>query len=188
LNPDDRFKELENIDIAEAAAATRRRTVTILAVGSVIGAGAAAFFGWRLARKRLHLPVFPVFVERTLAIRGFEIPTWIRHWADRVRMTPIEKAYSRMNQALRRLGEPPPASATPGERALAVGELLPRAEYSAGILVTEYEHEIYSTEGGDADKAQDASKAIRKFSWEAVLNRLLREDRRKGQPRPGIGD
>ncbi len=142
LDPNQRFNELENVDVADAAAAAasqRRLLNYFLITAAVLGTGALLFFGWRYARRRLQLPVFPVFLERTVERGGFNPPAWLRAWAQPALLTPIQRAYGRLNQALRRVGEPAPPSATPGERALALGELLPPAETPALDLSNEYE-------------------------------------------------
>jgi len=181
IDPNDRFSDLENIDVPGSAAARRAITGRVLIAAILIGIAALVFLGWRMAKKRMKLPVFPVFLEHSLAQRGLNPPAWLRTWVTRINLSPIEKAYNHLNQALRRLGQPAPPWATPGERGLAVAELLPAAEPYAEFLVAEYEHEIYGSKIGDSRRAQEAGKAIRNLSWQAFFKRLLREESRSGR-------
>ncbi len=128
---------------------------------------------WR-ARRRRDIPPFPVLLERGVRRLGWRPPAFLRRWAQRAMLSPVERAYDEVDRALRRLGASPEPVDTPAERAAALADLLPPASQSTYLLLAEYQAATYSSHRHNAWLAEDAARSIRSLSWRAKLRRLLR--------------
>jgi hypothetical protein len=123
-----------------------------------------------------RLPNIPIYLEKSFRRFGIRPPSFISELALRASLSPLQKAYLELNQALRRLGHPPAPTATPAERGETLAQALPPAEPSTTILVHEYQAETYNHNVQvDLPAAQTASAEIRRLSWKAYLRQLFVE-------------
>jgi hypothetical protein len=125
------------------------------------------------ARQRYNLAAAPIYMEKTLIKIGIRPPPALRAWARRAALEPLAKAYLEINHALSRLGNRPPLTATPGERATTLIDILPDAARPIHQLIGEYEVATFSTQPADLPAARKAGDEIRKLSYKALLQRLL---------------
>lgn len=138
----------------------------LLGVGLII-------LAWR-ARRRRAAPPFPVLLERGMRRLGWKPPVFLRRWAHYALLSPLERAYGEIDQALARLGAAPVPAHTPEERAASLADLLPLASEWAFVLLAEYQTATYSPHGCDVDVAQEAARTIRSLSWRTKLRQLIR--------------
>ncbi len=124
-------------------------------------------------RRVVQLQPVPLLLEKTLARMGFKSPKFLRNWARWTTMPALAKAYSEINRALFRLGEPATATDTPAERAANLSKLVPQAEKPADRLVKEYQVATFSRQPADLQIAQQSAKEVRLLSLKAALQRLL---------------
>jgi transglutaminase-like putative cysteine protease len=127
---------------------------------------------WRVRRRRGSPPLV-VQLEAGIRRLGLEPPKVLRLRVRRATLSPLERAYLELNQALARLGAPPAAAHTPIERAVALTSLLPDATDPVQQLLAEYETTTYSPRSGNLDIAQQASRTIWILSWQAWIRRLF---------------
>lgn len=163
--------------------------------GSSVFERARTFFYWLLLllgltlivlalRTRLQgsLRPLPILLERGLLRIGWRPPQFLRRWAARAALGPLERAYLEINRALARLDVHLDLAATPAERSSALTQALPSVKEPAQQLLDEYQTAIYSPRFGNLHVARQAARAIRRLSWQARLHRLLFSDsfRKKG--------
>ncbi len=139
---------------------------------AIVVVGILVVLSWQ-ARRRISLPV-PVLLERGTRRIGWTPPAFLRRWARRALLNPLEKAYVEVDQALLRLGLSPQPADTPAERAAALAHVLPAASAPVSRLLAEYEHATYSPRrAGSIHQAREAARTIRRLSWVAKLRRLV---------------
>ncbi len=129
-----------------------------------------AFWRWR---RRRSLPPFAVLLERAVRNLGWTPPVYVRRWAHRARLSPLEKAYIELDRALLRLGAPPGSADTPAERAADLGAILPEASQAVIRLALAYQGATYGPHRRSVYQAQEAARDIRWLSWEAKLRRAV---------------
>jgi hypothetical protein len=124
-------------------------------------------------RMKRQSPPIPVQLETSLRRVGIKSPNLLRRWAHYATLTPLTKAYLELNRALSRLGQVPQPNDTPAERASTLIYLLPVAEDSIQILLTEYQADQYSNGQGEIQAARQAGKDIRNRSLIAWFQRIF---------------
>jgi hypothetical protein len=127
---------------------------------------------WRVQRWRA-LRAFPVILERGFVRLGWKPPAFLRRWVMRANLSPLQRAYMEVDQALRRLNAPPAPADTPAERTASLANVLPVASEPACQLLAEYHSATYSPHVHSTVTAWEAARSIRKLSWLAKLNKLL---------------
>lgn len=127
---------------------------------------------WRARRRRGFQP-FPVLLERGIRRIGWRPPSFLRRWARRATLTPVEKAYGEIDRALRRLGSPPAPADTAAERVGTLASLVPPASEPTRRLLAEYQAATYSSYRPNAQVAREAARSIRGLSWRAKLRDLF---------------
>ena len=165
--PDDEvdlFDDQSGSSSASTAAPIDWRMVVLL------GVLVLALVIWRALLVR-DIPPMPILLESGLLRLGITPPAFLHRWAVRASLPPVASAYNELNRALVRLGEPPSPAATPTERALGLGVLLPDAKDQAEIVVDEYHDLTYSGDPGDLVNAFRASRVIRRLSYRAWLGK-----------------
>ena len=163
---------------------TTRLTVVYWALAIVVGAG-LLFLGWRL-RNRINVHATPIILVKAFRRIGIRPPEALLIWARKAALPPLPRAYLEINHALTRLGRKPILTETPNERAINLGQVLPKAKLPADHLVYEYQLATFSRKSADLDIAIGASKEIRNLSLRAYLQRLLtRLQQRPRRKRPG---
>jgi transglutaminase-like putative cysteine protease len=127
---------------------------------------------WRARRQRVLSP-FPVLVERGFLRLGWKPPAFLRRWAKRALLSPLQRAYVEVDQALVRLGASPTPADTPAQRTATLAYVLPPASGPAYQLLAEYHSGTYSPHLYSVHAAQEAARSIRRLSWVAKLRRLV---------------
>jgi len=128
---------------------------------------------WYRRRRRGLLPSLPVLLETGLLRFNLQPPAILRRWLRRVTLSPLMRAYQKLNQALVRLGAAPVPSDTPAERAAALSALIPAAEDPARRLMAEYQDAIYGPRSGNLHIARESARAVRNLSWKAKVRQLI---------------
>jgi len=126
----------------------------------------------RRTSRRIELP-FPVLLERGVRRIGWSPPSFLRRWARRALLRPLEKAYVEVDRALVRLDASPRPADTPAERAAALARVLPAASGPSNLLLAEYQAATYSPRSPSIHGAREAARTIRKLSWMAKLRKLV---------------
>ncbi len=148
----------------------------LIGAGILLLGSALFFFYWSYLRRRMpkwpRLPL-PVVIETGLARRGRAVPGWLQRWSYRAKLTPFEKAYSRLEQVIRLLGKRAQGSETPSERVASLVVMLPEAAEPAGVLLNEFQKNLFSPQPGDLNRAQQATRQIRRLAYIAFFRRLL---------------
>jgi transglutaminase-like putative cysteine protease len=139
----------------------------LIALGGVL-----VYLAWR-ARRRRGLSPLPVLLETGVRRIGWTPPAFLRRWARRATLSPIERAYGEVDRALRRLGSDPLPADTAAERVAVLANLLPRASESTRYLLAEYQAATYSPHRYNAQVAREAARSIRGLSWRAKLRRAF---------------
>jgi transglutaminase-like putative cysteine protease len=124
-------------------------------------------------RQVVQLEPVPLLLDKALARVGFRSPKILQNWVRWATLPPLARAYSEINRALFRLGQPASATDTPAERATNLGKLVPSAEGPAHRLVQEYQVATFSRQPADLQIAQQSAKEIRRLSFKAVFQQLL---------------
>jgi len=142
------------------------------AVGVALAAGGAAFYLIKRRPERSPAPL-PAVLEATLTARGWAVPAWLKRWAYRTRLSPIERAFLTVEQALSLLGRKPDVAATPREEVDALIEVLPAAKEPATLLLGEFQRALYSRHPVDQDRARLAGRQIRSLALRAWVEKIL---------------
>jgi transglutaminase-like putative cysteine protease len=127
---------------------------------------------WFFIRKnpRFRNMQLPILLESLFRKRGRRTPKWIQFFAQRARMSPIEKYFSEISWMLRLLGKRVTQNQTPSERVSLVVSLLPEIKDPANRLLNEYQRSIYSPYQGDVKLARKAHSEL----WKYVVGTYFR--------------
>jgi len=152
--------------VADSPAQAQSETVAsffsgLLSLGSALGVFLLIYIVWR---KGLKSKPVPILLDAGLRRVGVTPPEAIQTWAARAALSPLERAYQEVNEALRRLGAKPRLADTPAERAVILSRLLPEASGPIRAIVREYHVTAYSAGDGKAPLAQQAAQVIRRLS------------------------
>lgn len=129
-----------------------------------------------IRRRQLYkkFPAIPITLEKSFRKLGLRPPAFLELWAMRAALSPLARAYTEINLALKRLGKLPNPTDTPAERAASLKTTLPPAANPTEILLREYQIGIYSlNNSGDVQAAQTASSEIKILSIKEKLSRLF---------------
>ncbi len=138
-----------------------------------------ALFLWLKQSNRLkflQIPL-PVLVSNRLENRGITPPKWLRDWSNHIRLTPMEKLFSRVNWMLILIGRRPQPSHTPAERVNSLVSVAPEAKKTAYTFLDEYQKEEYSDQHGDYILAKNANQRLWIELAVSTIRRIL-----SGQP------
>lgn len=145
--------------------------VIVLVVG-LIGSGTAAFFwirsrqigGWK------NRPV-PTILVATLENRGIQPPDWLRWWAHRSELSPIERLFQSVGWMVRIMGKEIKPAFTPAEQIEMLKVLLPGAEKPAQELLYEYHKAIYSPYPANYGRANLATMEL----WRMISRSWIKQ-------------
>ncbi len=140
----------------------------LLAAMLLLAAG-VIYLGMRF---RIWIQV-PAQVAARLQRSGIATPGWMDSWVRWDRLQPVERAFASVNWSLRWLGAPQPVSATPAERARALGQLLPSAADHIEVLRSELERGLFTQQPADEGRARHASLMVLVHVIRARLGRIL---------------
>jgi hypothetical protein len=113
----------------------------------------------------------PVFLRATFERSGLDVPVWVIHWENWMKLSPVEKAFESINFALRQLGGSVPVHVTPIERAAQLTRLLPGQAAEIKVLLDEHQTSLYTSRVADVTQARRAALDIRK---QVILERFRR--------------
>ncbi len=116
-------------------------------------------------RQRREIRPLPLVVEQSLIRLNITPPKMLRRWAFYTALTPIERAYLHINQALTRLNAPPNPYDTPAERANRLADILPNLKDQIVLLGNEYQNSTYGRQFSQMEDVLEAGKLIRNVSW-----------------------
>jgi transglutaminase-like putative cysteine protease len=149
----------------------RRLWVRWLVVLAAVLAVVALGRWWR--EHQFELPPVPVLLETGMRRLNLEPPGFLRRWASRARLEPVQRAYLQVDRALARLGVSPHVADTPAERMANLASALPLASEPASRLLAEYQSETYGQRFANVYAAREAGRSIRKLSWMAKVRQLV---------------
>jgi hypothetical protein len=124
--------------------------------------------GSRRRRPRLAKQA-SVALRNFLTARNLPVPDWLNNWVRWFDMSPIEQSFHAVNQGLTWLGRPQPVHATPADRAVALGAILPEADKEIHVLLAEQHAALFSPLPGDVARAVQAGRRVR---YQALRKRI----------------
>lgn len=138
-----------------------------LAIGILV-----ALFFWLKRTNRLNFLTIPlpVLVTHNLENRGISPPKWLRNWSNHIKLSPMEKLFSRINWMLILIGRRPQPNQTAAERMDTLIEGTPEAKEPAYTFLAEYHEDEYSNRQGNYDVAKDANRRL----WREVALGTIR--------------
>ena len=158
----------EDIALPGAASSVDYRYLYIVAIILLL----AAF--WFLDRKYAVIENVPIRLQRAYERNDGQAPQWIRNWANWTTLSLIERAFETINRSLRLLGASPALRATPSERAEALAQKLPSASSAISTLTEQHLASLFTTQAGDASRAQRASLTIWLYTLRTYIQTILK--------------
>ncbi len=160
--------------------------IVILSILGLISLGVLIFYGLK-ANHIIHPRPLPQIVFALMVKTGLRPPPALKKWADISSLPPLSKAYLEINNALSRLGEHPPLTSTPAERAENLSLILPPAKSAIDKLIHEYQIGFFSTQKPNIIVAYQSAGEIRQQSirksmdnlWQNIRNTKLSDIFRK---------
>jgi hypothetical protein len=127
---------------------------------------------WLIFRKnpRFRNLRLPILLESFFRKRGLSVPGWLMFFAQRARMSSIEKNFSEISWMLGLLGKHVTSDQTPSEKIAIMISLLPGIKDPAEKLLNEYQRSSYSPYLGDEKLARKAHSDL----WKYVLGYYFR--------------
>lgn len=113
------------------------------------------------------------FLERMLAKWGKTVPNWMRRLYYRTKMSAAEKAYNKLGQAIRIMGQPLNPANTPTERAVTLIKILPGSRIPAQDIVKEYHFDLFSEHFVNEIRVKAAARLVRKLAIQARLRKIF---------------
>jgi transglutaminase-like putative cysteine protease len=150
------------------------RVALTIAIPLLIALSVAIYF-WlkRTNRLKFLMIPLPVLVTNNLENRGITPPKWLRDWSNHIRLTPMEKLFTRINWMLILIGRRPQPSHTPAERVNTLVSVAPDVKKTAYTFLTEYQKEEYSNKHGDYIIAKNANRRLWRELAISTLRRLF---------------
>jgi transglutaminase-like putative cysteine protease len=121
----------------------------------------------------------PVLIERGMQRLDLGTPAGLQRWNNYSQLEPLPKAFMEINNALRRIGNPPDEGDTPLERAEALSSRIPRLKELIESLYGRYERALYKEGEENSEGADQARWTIRLASWVESTRILLGKWKRK---------
>lgn len=103
--------------------------------------GAALLLNWKRIQEGLGIPEL---VTKGFARLDIAVPDPIARWARYSALSPVERAFLQINQALRWLGAAPKSGDTPEQRSQALAKLIPDLSNEIQTLSQDYQFRTYS--------------------------------------------
>ncbi|RPI94541.1 MAG: transglutaminase domain-containing protein [Chloroflexi bacterium] len=111
----------------------------------------------------------PVLLRAAVERTGMDVPNWIVHWEEWVKLSPVGKAFESINFGLRQLEGPVPVHVTPVERAAKLSRILPDKAFHIKVLLDEHQTSLYTSRIADVAQARRAAADLRKH---VILERI----------------
>ena len=136
-----------------------RSILTLLALSAL---GAALLWNWKRMQEGTSVA--------NLVVRGFSrfdlpVPDRVARWALSSELTPVERAYLQISQALTWLGYPPKAGDTPQQRSNALSTLMPYLSSEIQTLSKDYQSRVYSR--SKVSREERALRIMKRIRWAA---------------------
>jgi transglutaminase-like putative cysteine protease len=160
-----------------AAERQQRLLRTLVVVGGVVALALLVSIYLQFVRPRWREIPLPVRLEKGLRKRNLSVPRWLHLWSQHASLTPFERAFTSLGQALWLLRQPVLPAQTPAERVDLLSETLPIASQPARTLLSEYERAEYSLYPADLPRARHAGSEVRRLAIKAFFRRLLKFQR-----------
>jgi len=103
--------------------------------------GAALLLNWKRIQEGVGIPEL---VTKGFARLDIAVPDPIARWARYSALSPVERAFLQINQALRWLGAAPKSGDTPEQRSQALAKLIPDLSNEIQTLSQDYQFRTYS--------------------------------------------
>jgi transglutaminase-like putative cysteine protease len=151
---------------------------------------------WAFNSQRVHvllrglqagLPTqVPLKSTRWLTSHALPVPGWLERSAWRAGLSPMQRSFTSIYQALRLLGIPTAPSETPAEASALLSTRLPEAADPVAVLLAEYQASCYGDSAGDLDAVRRAAAVVRRLAFRrALVERLHRRSGSHGRRRTG---
>lgn len=150
-------QELDDVEDVTIGGETRGISLLNLVL-MVIGGILVGLMIWMWLRRRNEWKdkSLPMVLEILLDIRGLTAPQWLRSWARRTTLAPIEKMFSEVTWMIRILGKRVKPGSTPAEQLTILGEIMPEAQSPAKQFLEEYQKYMYSPHPVNMNRAKSA--------------------------------
>lgn len=120
-------------------------------------------------KETTRLPIYLTGIERVVRSNR-----WLKRLVERWQLTPMQRAFIRVSDALKLMGGAAPSSMTPAEQVKALLRILPELRLPAESLLVQYQLEEFSQRPGDLTTAQDAARRIIRRAREVRMLQMLR--------------
>ncbi len=111
----------------------------------------------------------PEVLEIGIRAMGFSPPPIVVQWNQRMKLSPLEKSYQRINTALRIIRCPPPIHYTPSERATTLLKALPEATVEINQLLEYYQQVLYGKGKELEIETRPLEQKILRLAWKKRL-------------------
>lgn len=111
----------------------------------------------------------PEVLEIGIRAMGFSPPPIVVQWNQRMKLSPLEKSYQRINTALRIIRCPPPIHYTPSERATTLLKALPEATVEINQLLEYYQQVLYGKDKEIEIETRPLEQKILRLAWKKRL-------------------
>jgi transglutaminase-like putative cysteine protease len=111
----------------------------------------------------------PEVLEIGIRAMGFSPPPIVVQWNQRMKLSPLEKSYQRINTALRIIRCPPPIHYTPSERATTLLKALPEATVEINQLLEYYQQVLYGKGKEIEIETRPLEQKILRLAWKKRL-------------------
>jgi transglutaminase-like putative cysteine protease len=142
----------------------------LVGLGVVIGLGMVLFLH---SHPEMRNKPLPILVEDTLRKNDLPVPALLQRWNRWILLTPFERTFKSLEQALHLMGKPVLVTQTPAERIKILVDVLPEVEYPAHTLLLEYQKAEYSPYQANLPEAKIAAKTIRQAAFKASIRQLF---------------
>ncbi len=109
-------------------------------------------------------PPTPVVIESFLVKQGWNIPAWLKNWANYANSSPEEKAFARVIWALTMFKNISYRSFTPAEVTGELKTILPEIAEEVDTILIEYQKAIYSPHSINENQLQTLSNQVLRHS------------------------
>ncbi|HWQ47202.1 MAG TPA: transglutaminase-like domain-containing protein, partial [Longilinea sp.] len=140
--------------------------------------GGVTFWYTRVRKTEPDLKYFD-FIKRVVFGRQVRLPDWLMNWINYLRMSPTEKAYTRLNWMVRWLGGGLAHTQTPAERLEWLAAHLPEAEPDVNIVLDQIQRSRFSQDLPDDSAAKRSGWKVfwlaLKFGLKQRLSRKVKK-------------
>lgn len=129
---------------------------------------------WRMQKKQSFAQRAPRVIKHLYDLYHLNSPTWLNNWLRWSEVSPAERSFHAINQALGWLNHPQPGHVTPAERACLLKSLLPEACDDIDILSRSLEQSLFTPEKIDFSVAVQARRKLLLKLMKKIFRQWLR--------------